>query len=364
MVIGIHRRLWRCLPVVSVLATTSWAQDGPSSLTGISREFNPAISVNGLFTGLYRSDDDPGEEADTHAHGPQDETGLHVQEVEVRLTANVDHLLKADLLFAFPGGEGVELEEGFVTTQALPGGLALRAGRIFARFGRHNLLHAHQFPFLDAPLVHQHLLGEEGLAETGLSLSWLTPLPWFVELTGEVLNGDHERFDSPEGEDLLYLADARSFFEFGSAATLEWGGSVAAGNNALEESSSLWGTDLTLKWRPRGRVGSRRSLVWQSEYLFARDRRLGGSSEEGGFYTSLQVQTGRRWWLQVRWDRLGLPEGEEESQWRTSALVAFVPSEFSSLRLQYSRQHEDGGEVNAVIAQLNFTIGSHPAHRY
>ena len=89
-------------------------------------------------------------------------------------------------------------------------GVLLKAGKFYAEFGRHNRLHAHAFPFLDASLVHQRLLGGEGLNEAGLSLSWLTPLPWFVEITGQVLDGTNQRFASKHGEDLLYLAMRRA----------------------------------------------------------------------------------------------------------------------------------------------------------
>ena len=76
----------------------------------------------------------------------------------------------------------------------------------------------------------------------------------------------------------------------------------------------------------------------------------------------MQLQHSRRWWIQGRYDLLGVATGGNDS--RLSGLVAFVPSEFSALRLQYSQLDEDGDIVHQLLLQLNFTVGSHPAHRY
>lgn len=372
-------RFARVVPAViaaALFALPATAQDAATAATGISRAFNPAVSANGLFIGAYSSRGDgdghahdegapegADEHAHEHAHGASTESGLRVQEVELQLTSFVDSYLKADLILAVPGGEGAELEEGFVTTQGLPYGLTLKVGRFYADVGRHNRLHTHQFPFVDAPLVSEQLLGGHGLSEDGLSLSWLVPLPWYAEVSTQVLDGDNELFASPDDEDLLYLVGGRSFWDLGEAATIELGASGAAGTNAHGEGSSLAGIDLTLKWRPP-RQSRDRGLVWQSEYLLARRKHDDETHERGGFYSHLQYQLSRSWWIQGRWDVVGLPRGEERRDWRVSSLLAYTASEFSSLRLQYSRAHLDGDADHQVYLQLNFTIGSHPAHRY
>ena len=338
----------------------AFGQDAASTATGISRSFNPAISANGLFLAAYDSEDGAGLKP---GHGFGSETGMRVQEVEMQISAFVDPYLKADLIFALPGGEEIELEEGFVTTQGLPLPLTVKVGKFFADLGRHNLLHAHQFPFLDAPLVHQRLLGDEGLNEAGIGVSLLLPTPWFTEVSGQVFDGDNELFASEDGEDLLYVGHLRNFVDMGESATLELGGSFAAGNNRFDKLTSVVGGDLTLKWRSLRRSRGR-GLIWQSEYLYSRQNLAGDTKREGGLYSLVQFQFARRWWIQGRYDLFGLPKEDGARVHRGSALLAFVPSEFSALRLQYNHLEEDGKGVNQLFAQLNFTIGSHPAHRY
>ena len=354
--IAIRARIVHCswsalLAVVTIILSSEPAPGQGVTATGVSSATNPAISVNALIMGAYASE-----------LTAETTSGLRVQELELQFTSFVDPYWKAVFILALPDGENVELEEGYVTSLGLPGGLQLRTGKFYAALGRQNLLHTHAFAFLDAPLVNEQLLGDEGLNEAGVSLHWLTPLPWFVEVTGQILDGANEHFASEHGGDLLYLGHLKSFHELGDATTVEWGGSAAAGSNALGGTSSLLGADLTVKWRPLG-AGTRRAFVWQTEYLRADDDSPGVPAE-GGLYTQAQVRFARRWWAEGRFDWLGLPKAEPERDWRASALLALVPSEFSTLRLQYSRLRTDGDNVDQLMLQLNVTIGSHPAHRY
>ena len=70
--------------------------------------------------------------------------------------------------------------------------------------------------------------------------------------------------------------------------------------------------------------------------------------------------------MQYRYDYLGLNHIDEitPSQ-RHTALVAFLPSEFSAIRAQYETI-DDGQDKDErrVSLQLNISIGAHPAHTY
>ena len=88
---------------------------------------------------------------------------------------------------------GVEVEEAYGTTLALPWNLQLRAGQFLTRFGRINSTHPHTWAFLDQPLVVGTFFGGEGNRGLGLEVSWLASfLPWYVELVGSShqANGD------------------------------------------------------------------------------------------------------------------------------------------------------------------------------
>lgn len=368
----------RAMPQQPGLAQPPGLQPSPpsssgSTATGLSRAFNPAISVNGLFLGSYTSresstDEGIDEEADVEESesGEGTTTGIKIQEVEAQFTAFVDPYLKADVILALPEGEGIEVEEGYVSTLNIPS-TTLRIGKTLTPFGKHNLLHTHQFPFIDAPLINERILGEEGLAEVGVDVSYLLKLPWFSELRLDLLDGGNEiLFNSPKGSDLAYLAHFKNLWDLSDATTLELGESYIAGKNAFEDTSQAVGVDLTVKWRPPRRT-LYRALIWQTEYIYATANPADQTFDElGGLYTLVQYQFARRWWIQGRYDHLGLPEADDEGKtYRVSGLLTLVPTEFSALRLQYNYlKEEDEDGIHEVLAQLNFTIGSHPAHQY
>jgi len=87
-----------------------------------------------------------------------------------------------------------------------------------------------------------------------------------------------------------------------------------------------------------------------------------------------------RWWLQFRYDWYNqsadlnrffpMPDLALDNQQndltsnRISVALGYVPTEFSAFRLQYNLIRLNGETESQIIAQINVTIGSHPAHKY
>ena len=343
----------------------------PAAAKGVSSAFNPAISVNGLFLGGYSSS----ARTTNRLTGLDFHNGFNLQEAEFQFTADVDPYWKANFILSVDRHGETELEEGYVTSEELPYDLlpqntSLKLGKFFAAFGKHNLLHTHAFPFIDQPLINRTVFGNEGLKEPGLGVNYLLPSPWFSELTFQGLAGENDglfRFTSDAKRRGAYLGHWKNFFDLSDETTIEVGNSYIAGRNSDpgHRLSQAVGLDLTLKWRPL-QMATEKGLIWQSEYLyFSRDRERGESTSGGGMYSSLQYQFARRWWVQGRYDLLGIPKFEDGRKHRWSTLLAFVPSEFSAIRLQHSyTTQERGSPVNQLLLQFNYTIGSHPAHQY
>lgn len=376
--------------------TSSFGLQDRSSGLGLSREYNPAIGANLLMGGEYLSRDASGlnwPHPVVHSAG---ETGLLFQEAEVGLAAAVDPYLRADLTIALHFHDGefhTHVEEGYVTTLFLPR-VTLRGGKFYMPFGRHNALHAHAFPFVDAPLTHAMFFGHEGLNEAAVEAALLVPLPWFVEVSAWAANGDNEvLFHAPKGRDLAYGGRLHTLIELGESVTTEVGGSYAGGRNAAGGWTHVFGGDWTLRWRPASRERYHQ-LIWQTEYIAMRRtgprpsaaaQESGGEGQAsdahaedlaalletqaevasglGGLYSFVAAQVAQRWWLQARFDAIGYPLGDAQKRLhRASGLIAFVPTEFSAIRLQYSYFHE--GRVHQVLFQVNVTMGAHPAHAY
>ncbi len=376
------------LSIMLLLAAgASSAAAQPATATGISRAFNPAISVNALFLG--RASNLSGEEGeheeegaeehedDAHDHGPP-ARGLSLQEAEIRMTSAIDAYARADLVFAFEPGHGFDLEEGHATLENLPRGLRARAGVLKPAFGKHAPQHLHNFLFADAPWIIEHTVGADIHGDAGLELSWLAPLPYFAELTTQLTNGgEGTLFHSPNDEDLAYLTRLRNLWDLGESGTLELSASQSSGRNEDLGWTHLSGVDLTLQWAPT-RSANRKKLIWQSELIrLAREEAPGADSHATvGAYSALAWKLSRRFWLQGRLDLMGLPSSDDADLRAGGALqIAFVPSEYQSLRLLYAHrpaeeEHDEHENENGVEdshelrLQYSITIGSHPAHSY
>lgn len=340
------------------------------AIRAISRAFNPAISVNGLFAGGYLSRRDAWE----RATGFPFDNGLNLQEVEGRFTADVDPFLTADLTLTFDQEGDSDVEEAYVKLMQspwgrIPSGLGLRAGRFLVPFGRHNLWHTHQWPFIDQPLANHLLFGEEGIGELGAEASYLLPATWYSEIALAALAGDNKNLFGEKGGrgSGAYLAHLKNFFDLGESTTLEVGQSYLTGksSDAGDPWTHVAGFDLTLKWRPLERAVYR-SLVWQTEAIYlGRDREAAPDYHLGGIYSYIAYQFARLWWLQFRYDNFASlrPAGAERHRWTT--MLALAPSEFSAVRLQYAYATAEGErDMQEILLQLNYTIGSHPAHNY
>ncbi len=317
-----------------------------------------------------------------------DRNGMSLQEAELQFSSDVDSYWRFSSIFSMH--QEVELvdddanaltpdvreeeyvfepEELFAESLSLPH-VTIKAGKFKAAFGRHNTLHTHAFPFIDAPLANQILLGSEGLNDVGLSLAGLLPTSWFSEITIQSLSGQSEGLDYFAGSsanDTVSLLHWKNLWDLSEESTIELGGSGATGRNSASLTTQLFGADLTFKWR-----GSRsKAVIWSTEYL---SRELNDVTRERGqgFASWIQYQFDQRWWAQIRGEHLemknqdpGNPDPIAGQQRKQSVLIGFIPSEFSGLRLQYD--HLDDGAKKAeqkLMLQFNYSIGAHPAHLY
>jgi hypothetical protein len=343
-------------PDQSVAASQPPAQ----GYAGSSKVFNPDISAIGNV--LAVAGDNP----------RSTDKSMQLTEAEVAFQAVVDPYAKADF-FLSAGPEGLEVEEGYITFTTLPAGMLLKAGKMRAQFGKVNTMHTHILPWADRPLVMQNLLGgEEGLSDSGLSVSRLIPNKLlFLEGTGEIFQGDSPVFQTDRRSRLVYLGRLRGYRDVTEATNLDLGVSFAHGPTDLgpDLDKRLIGVDATVRWRPLQRaiyhrfVG-RTELVWShQDTLFSPTREVDPTQKAFGFYASADYQFARRWYVGARLDRSGRAVNASLIDSGGSTYVTFWPSEFSQIRGQYRRtNYAEGITANELLFQFNFSIGAHGAH--
>lgn len=329
----------------------------------------------------------PDEAAQGGAHDPT-VNGFNLQQLELAVGAAVDPYLRMDGNIVF-GLFGVEIEEIYATTLAMPGTLQLRAGQFLTRFGRANPTHPHTWSFVDQPLALGRLMGGEGNRGLGVEASVLAPLPWYVEIVGsETMAGGAATARSFYGSndlgvsspaDLQSTVAIKQFFPLGDDLSLMWGLSWASGPNPTGRNrTELYGTDLYLKYRPITR-GSFTQLSLHAEWIARRYQVPDDVLTDGTGFVSGAWRFSRRWGVAGRYE-YGSPTtnglGDEvvdptDPAWlgfrqRISANLTFWPTEFSRIRAQVSGDTLDWvpDPVLAGFLALEFSAGAHGAHAF
>jgi len=325
---------------------------------------NPAIGMNALFSG-------------TAAHNLDKAYGLDFDEAEISLISVVDPYwtFTSNIVFT---PDGVDPEEVWVRTTRIPA-VQLKLGQIRGTFGKHGMLHTHAFPFIQAPIMMANTIGDEGFKDPGLEASYLTPLPWFAELTGGVykaVDQDDEHpldFGSTRHDNVPFLGHLKNQLNLNDETTLELGGSFLQGHGVDDRRHLAFGADLTIRNVP-AKASNRRGWILQSEYI-QKDR--GGTREGDGGYASLQYRLSQVWWAGIRGERARRSFTDfmvddtgvqvPGAVTRGSANLQWAPSEFSYIRLEYSHAKADAGihpTDDRLMVQMSYTIGFHPAHAY
>ena len=357
------RRLAVSAVMIAAIAAPAHAQ----TTSMFSNLANPAIGMNALFSAQA-------------AHNLDQPYGINFDEAEISVISTVDPYwtLVSNIVFT---PDNVDPEEVWARTTNIPA-IGLKLGQLRGTFGKHGLLHTHAFPFIQAPIIMSNSIGEEGFKDPGLEAAWLTPLPWFGELTAGVYKAvgpdDEHPLDlgSTKHDNIPLLGHFKNVFDLSGETTLELGQSIIEGRGTDTRHHGAFGADVTIRNVP-ARSSNRHGWILQSEYIQKGSWDGGYSREQDGGYASFQYRLSQIWWVGIRGeqarksftdfvvDDFGNPVPAKVNRGNVS--IAWTPSEFSFLRLEYSHAKADAGihpTDDRIMLQASYTIGYHPAHAY
>lgn len=323
------------------------------------------------------------------AHDPT-RNGFNLQQLELSIGSVVDPYFRFDANIVF-SQFGVEIEEAYGTTLALPANLQVRAGQFLTRFGRINPTHPHAWDFVDQPFAASRVFGGEGNRGLGTELSWLTPLPWYVEVLGSLTDASGEAtarsFLGSSGERVLSPLDlqatgvVKQFFPLTDDLSLMWGLSAATGPNptGYRNRTDLYGTDVYLRYRPITEGGNPTLITFTAEAYYRRRQVPDDVLTDFNTYAQAAWRFSQRWATALRYE-LGTPARGEggatvtdpldpdwtEDRHRVSANITFWPTEFSRLRLQGATDRVGWRESPdySVFLALELVTGAHGAHAF
>jgi hypothetical protein len=375
--------------------------------------FNPQISV--ILDGNYYHDDVDGEgtemlgEADgiTHAHGGGHdhghshsgaEQGFNFRSAELAFSASVDTYFDATALLAIDSDGGVELEEAWLQTRSLPNGFKVKVGKFLSDIGYMNNQHPHNWDFTDQNLAYLNLLGDHGIRDTGVQVTWLPDWGHYTLFGIEAFQGEQEKLgalaeideeleaeldtagisvddlalDDEEDGPRLYTAFVKYAPDLGYDHALQlgaWGGWADQHQeihgdpedgdlHTLQGDAMMWGLDAVYKYTAGGAYGHG-DFKLQSEYLWARKDLnvqyhqanpgvIGAERKftEDGLYLQGLYGFAPRWQVGLRYDVVGLTNklesgSNELRDWddsdRLTAALTWIPTEYSRMRLQFAK---------------------------
>lgn len=341
------------------------------------QSLNPEISFILDVAAAYFSE----EPMQLGAHDPN-RTGFTFQQLEMALGANVDPFFRFDANLVF-SEFGVEVEEAYGTTLAIPGRLQFRYGQYLTAFGRLNRTHPHSWSFVDQPLVNGKFFGGEGSRGLGAEVSWLAPTPWYLELIasmnmaiGECCARSFFGGDNPgvRGvDDFLYTLAIKQFFDLSPDWGLQFGLSGQFGPNptGLGNRSEIYGADLYLRYRPVDST-RRQALSLQVEVMHRRRQVPDDLLEDWGGYAQVvwnvteQWETGARYGFVTGVDDDYLDDEWDDLRHRVSVQGTFYPSHFSRFRMQLSYDDPtwEPRPILAAMLSAEILVGAHGAHEY
>jgi hypothetical protein len=336
-------------------------QATPISAPRSTPSTNPNMSVIGDLRASYLSP--------AHRH-----VDVEFHEAEMAIQSVVDPYARADFFLSVSrdqatGKFGLDLEEAYVTTLDLPASLQLKAGKFRNAFGKINTIHPHALSFIDVPNVYANYLGEEGLNDEGVSLSWLVPNPFefYQEITLEATRGpaDNPSFVPSDVDRFLYLAHLKNFLDLSDNSTLELGLSAVTGQNDSAFASVVGGIDVTYKWKPL-QFNTYHSFVLQLEALSSTKKISPTETVRSwGMYALATYQLDKRLFLTGRFDYANLPDDASFVERAYSATLGWLATEFQKLELEFKATRSNVlPAMNQVLLRSVFVIGAHGAHAY
>lgn len=387
------------------------AETSPQAAAPAPSGFNPDISL--ILQGRYAHLDDiehrhiSGFLPAGHDHGAP--RGFSLDHTELVMAASVDPYFRGYFNLALLDEE-VEIEEAWFQTTSLGHGLSAKGGRFLSGLGYQNEQHPHAWDFADNSLMYRALFGE-AYGNDGVQLKWVAPTELFMEFGAEAGRGanfpgtDRNRNGAGSttlfghlGGDVGISHSWRAGVSYLQAKANERDGDLDDLNDVEAETlftgtSKTWVADFVWKWAPDGNAAER-NFKFAAEYfrrnesgsLLCEDNTGDGGacdgtedayrSRQSGFYAQGVYQFMPRWRTGYRYDRLNpgtvdfgansafLPVTATKPT-RHSLMLDYSPSEFSRLRLQYSKDKSmESVSENQWFVQYIHSLGAHGAHRF
>ncbi len=363
--------------------------------------YSQASIVNALEVGVIL---DAYHKSETTALGGRTE-GFGSSHSELSLTQDIAGVATAQVSLVGEWNEDesdLQLEEAFLQSSALPGGLNITAGRFLADIGYLNASHTHSDNFSERPLLYRAFLGGH-YYDDGIGISWLAPTDRYWRLSAAVFTGDELGENSSTSGIGTWTLSTEFGDDIGDNASWQMGLSYLrndtqsstsyhdddhdddhdsdhdhdhAGHThgAEYQGKNMYIADLVWKWAPQGN-NRQQQVKLAAEYIYVDEIYGADVGHYDGWYLSAAYQFDENWSTGIRHGRVNLAEEHEhegEHEWESSRLsetgvmISWQPTHTQRLRLEYRHQDANNmeGADNAITLHYQIGFGAHAAHSF
>jgi hypothetical protein len=285
------------------------------------------------------------------------------REFEVGFQSALDPYSHTKIFVALENGS-VSVEEGYAYWTGLPGRIRFDIGKFRQQFGEVNRWHLHALPETEYPLALRTLLGEDGLAGTGISLYRAFGGLGTHEVTAQVTRSESDGELFGGGGRPTYLVRLLNFWQLTRSTYMQVGGTGLYGT---EPDSSLrtkvGGIDFRLTWRPPAEALYREWTLRGELYALRREY-AGVGTTRLGWYAGTTYKLGQRWIAGAHYDYAEDPLFGVVTRQVVPSLTLWQ-SEWVELRAQYTWAKTAGLDAtNQFALQAVWAIGPHKHETY
>jgi hypothetical protein len=330
---------------------------------------------------------------------------VNLRSWELNVQSYLDPFSKFKSTIPVDAEGNIEVEEMYFTRYNAFRDINLDLGKFRQQFGVINRWHGDALDQINYPLPIQYIFGDDGLAQTGMSVD--LPLPEMGDatqiLTVQVTNSENDHLFGGEtmgNPSMLFHfknfrdLDKSSYFEFGFSGLFgfkdTWEVASGGGTQQIEDAlgTQVFGADCTYVWEPV-QTAMFRNLEWRSELYFlnrdiyAPDGSGRDSLDSWGAFSYVQTKVDYNFYLGIRGDYYNADSrayaaaypgtinpfaytASDAFVYQISPYVTIWQSEFVRFHLEYN--YTDGHTIqepgHTVGIQAVFAAGPHKHERY
>ena len=303
---------------------------------------------------------------------------LEIREAETLFYAPIDHRFDGNLSIAAHQENGAamfEIHEAFLGSHKIISGLNAKAGQFFLGIGRLNQVHRHDWSFISPPKFFKEYFGGEGVLDSGLEISYLLPLPFYLDVTAGLMSGWTFGHSHNKGQQPLiptHYFRLKTFVDAGDSFGLALGLNYLGRKSYDNESLHFAGLDAVAKG---DLFGKEYSLEFENWFRL-KTSNANETEVSTGFYIFPQYEFINNFKLGTLFDYYTIlshknRSGEkiENYDFSISPTLSYHSSEFAYFRLayEYSKEVQEGHSdknKHTVNFQMVFLLGAHPAHDF